>query len=178
MRTLGMLMLLAMALPSYAGSGPKSVADSFYARALSRQNASLPFTPAELARLSHILSPQFIALAAQASKLQNSCVGLTPTDLKPLILEHSLFIGSDGDANRFSYAKWHREENLARVDVDLTRTYTWDKQSHIEKWRDTLVLELVRGRWLVRDVLFEGSSSSIAMLERYLRDAAVCALRD
>jgi hypothetical protein len=174
MSRLCVLMLLLLALPSYASRSPENVANQYYAWVLSRQPTSLPFADGDLKKLRHILSPRFIRLAAQASTLHNLCVATTATDVKPLILEHDLFLGSDGDATRFAYAKWEQKENLAMVGVDLTRIYKWNKKTHTEKWRDTLILERVSGRWQVRDVLFNESSSSTAMLERYLRDAEGC----
>lgn len=176
MRRLCILVLLLPSLPSYAGSSAKAVADQYYARALSRQPTSLPFADSDLKKLRHILSPRFILLAKQSSALYNLCVATTPANVKPLILEHSLFVGSDGDATRFAYAKWNLTEDSAKVDVDLTRIYQWNKKTHTEKWRDTLILERVGKRWQVRDVLFDESSSSTAMLERYLRDAEGCGL--
>ncbi len=139
------LLIISMAQEAQAAprKSPRVVASEFYALVVREDISGLP-DEQEMRVLRQHLSLSLRSLLRLAQKTEAKAIKQTPAGDKPPILEGCLFSCLYEGPEKFRVGRQSISGRYAYVKVE--------QSAGADKWTDTLILVMERGRWLVWDV--------------------------
>ena len=138
-----LLLLLPLAATA---SQPADTVNQFYRWRLAAPVSGLP-SPAQLAPVQALFTPQLQCLFAAARKYRQAFIQRFPAD-KPPLVDGDLFSSLFEGPHRFKVFVTSKTGRQSSVEVKLSY-----QQTH---WQDQFELVEQHGRWLIADITFDG----------------------
>lgn len=175
MRILLAICLMSLSLIAQAAArSPEEALQEFYSWVLSKRKSTLP-TPAELKRLTTILSPRLKKLIVEAMQAEKRCFeSVKGTTDKPYYFEADVFIGNWGSANEIAYGNVEPKDGRATVDVthfSVNPKIPKGDRNRVEMWIVSVKLRSDGGAWQVHDLQYEDGKTLTSGFSEYLSNS-------
>ncbi len=175
MRILLAICLLSLSLIAQAASrSPEKVLQDFYSWVLSTRKSTLP-TPAELKKLTGIISPHLKNLIIEASQAEKRCFeSVKASTDKPYYFESDVFIGNWGRANEVAYRNVEPKDGRATVDVthfSVNPKIAKGAVNRVEMWIIRVKLNFNEGAWQIDDLEYEDGETLTSVISDYLANS-------
>jgi hypothetical protein len=160
---------------AFAGSDPERTVREFYSWALVEYNSGLP-SERQLNALSGILAPDLIDLIKRVSNYQAQCAARFPENVKPPIVETSIFSPFYDNASEIIVGDVRLDGIRAVVSVELILINDrLPKAAEGRIFRETgnVMLRQADHGWIIGNFSF-GEAPMVEWLSRFLQELKDC----